>query len=121
MRVGYCARSRPAACSLSFPSTPFHHLTLPRFLCCPPSRSSLPSSFPCLQDKDLAYWKVDFNEIAQRAKHHGMRLIRTPAVDFSPHSLRNTLPAGGWAPRGGAGVGQQGSDSAGGLSSATSV
>ena len=57
-----------------------------------------------LQDKDLAYWKVDFNEIAQRAKHHGMRLIRTPAVDFSPHSLRNTLPAGGWAPGGGAGA-----------------
>lgn len=44
------------------------------------------------QDKDLAYWKVDLGEISARASHHGMQLVRTPAVDFSPHSLRETLP-----------------------------
>jgi hypothetical protein len=49
--------------------------------------------FP-VQDKDLAYWKVNLKEIADRAAHHGMQLIRTPAVDFSPHSLRDTLPRG---------------------------
>jgi hypothetical protein len=45
-----------------------------------------------LQDKDLAYWKVDLGEISSRADQLGMRLVRTPAVDFSPHSLRDTLP-----------------------------
>ncbi|PSC67308.1 phosphoglucan phosphatase chloroplastic [Micractinium conductrix] len=44
------------------------------------------------QDKDLAYWKVSLEEISGRAGHHGMQLVRTPAVDFSPHSLRDTLP-----------------------------
>ncbi|EFN51916.1 hypothetical protein CHLNCDRAFT_27385 [Chlorella variabilis] len=44
------------------------------------------------QDKDMAYWKVSLKEISERAAHHGMRLVRTPAVDFSPHSLRDTLP-----------------------------
>ncbi|PRW20171.1 phosphoglucan phosphatase chloroplastic [Chlorella sorokiniana] len=44
------------------------------------------------QDKDLAYWKVDLGEISSRADQLGMRLVRTPAVDFSPHSLRDTLP-----------------------------
>lgn len=46
------------------------------------------------QDKDLAYWGVSLQEISDRAASHGMHLIRTPAVDFSPHSLRNTLPSG---------------------------
>ncbi len=49
---------------------------------------------PPPQDKDLAYWKVDLGEIQSRAAHHGMQLLRTPAVDFSPHSLRDTLPRG---------------------------
>ena len=55
----------------------------------------LPRILP--QDKDLAYWKVSLEEISGRAGHHGMQLVRTPAVDFSPHSLRDTLPKGGWA------------------------
>ena len=42
----------------------------------------------------MAYWKVSLKEISERAAHHGMRLVRTPAVDFSPHSLRDTLPTG---------------------------
>lgn len=44
------------------------------------------------QDKDLDYWKVNLGEISSRAEQLGMRLVRTPAVDFSPHSLRETLP-----------------------------
>ncbi|KAI3430632.1 hypothetical protein D9Q98_005225 [Chlorella vulgaris] len=44
------------------------------------------------QDKDLEYWNVSLHEISSRSAHHGMHLIRTPAVDFSPHSLRDTLP-----------------------------
>jgi hypothetical protein len=46
------------------------------------------------QDKDLEYWNVSLHEISSRSAHHGMHLIRTPAVDFSPHSLRDTLPRG---------------------------
>lgn len=45
------------------------------------------------QDKDLAYWKVDFNEISSRAAARGVDLVRTPAVDFDPNSLRATLPS----------------------------
>lgn len=52
------------------------------------------------QDKDLAYWRVDLHEISSRAAHHGMHVVRTPAVDFSPHSLRETLPRGEPAVRG---------------------
>lgn len=59
-----------------------------------PTANALPHSFPPLQDKDLAYWKVDLGEISSRAEQLGMRVVRTPAVDFSPHSLRDTLPRG---------------------------
>lgn len=45
------------------------------------------------QDKDLAHWGVNIDDLAWNAEQLGMRLIRTPAVDFDPHSLRATLPA----------------------------
>lgn len=44
------------------------------------------------QDKDLHYWGVDLHSISQRAEQQGIDFIRTPAVDFDPHSLRKTLP-----------------------------
>eukprot|EP00798_Chlamydomonas_sp_ICE-L_P005012 gene5012-34797_t len=45
------------------------------------------------QDKDLQYWGVCIDEIKGRYHHHGVKLIRHPAKDFDPHSLRKTLPA----------------------------
>lgn len=45
------------------------------------------------QDKDLAYWGVDINALRARCEQHGVQLLRCPARDFDPHSLRATLPA----------------------------
>ena len=44
------------------------------------------------QDRDLAHWGVNLGEIAAAANTAGVELIRTPAVDFDPGSLRATLP-----------------------------
>ena len=44
------------------------------------------------QDKDLKHWGVNLGELTHAAYEHGVELIRTPAVDFDPHSLRATLP-----------------------------
>lgn len=60
----------------------------------PPQPHSSTSHHPPACLLMLQYWKVDLQEISSRAAHHGMTLIRTPAVDFSPHSLRETLPTG---------------------------
>lgn len=45
------------------------------------------------QDKDLQYWGVDFGALHQRASQLGMRLVRRPARDFDPNSLRSGLPS----------------------------
>lgn len=45
------------------------------------------------QDKDLRYWNVDLQELLDASRHHGVELLRAPAVDFDPNSLRATLPA----------------------------
>ncbi|KAG7671474.1 hypothetical protein Ndes2526B_g09363 [Nannochloris sp. 'desiccata'] len=44
------------------------------------------------QDKDLHHWGVNLHELFCASSDHGIELIRTPAVDFDPHSLRATLP-----------------------------
>jgi len=44
------------------------------------------------QDKDLHHWGVNLHELVCASADHGIELIRTPAVDFDPHSLRATLP-----------------------------
>jgi protein-tyrosine phosphatase len=44
------------------------------------------------QDKDLHHWGVNLHELSHASAQHGIELIRTPAVDFDPHSLRATLP-----------------------------
>jgi protein-tyrosine phosphatase len=45
------------------------------------------------QDRDLQHWGVDVRALSARCAHHGVPLLRTPAVDFDPHSLRATLPS----------------------------
>lgn len=45
------------------------------------------------QDKDMAYWGVDVSELRARADASGVALLRCPARDFDPHSLRHMLPA----------------------------
>lgn len=44
------------------------------------------------QDKDLAYWNVDLGSLQHRARELGVNLVRRPARDFDPNSLRSTLP-----------------------------
>jgi protein-tyrosine phosphatase len=45
------------------------------------------------QDRDLAHWGVDIEDLKYAANKQGITIIRTPAVDFDPHSLRATLPS----------------------------
>jgi len=45
------------------------------------------------QDKDLQYWGVNINDISRRCEELGVTLIRRPARDFDPHSLRKTIPS----------------------------
>lgn len=45
------------------------------------------------QDKDIQYWGVNFDSISSKCREVGMTLIRRPARDFDPHSLRRTLPS----------------------------
>lgn len=44
------------------------------------------------QDRDLHHWGVDIGALSARASDHGVHLIRKPAQDFDPHSLRSVLP-----------------------------
>lgn len=44
------------------------------------------------QDKDMAYWSVDGEELQRAAAALGIEYVRVEAVDFDPHSLRRTLP-----------------------------
>jgi len=44
------------------------------------------------QDGDMQYWGVDFGANERACHEHGVRLVRTPARDFDPDSLRNMLP-----------------------------
>lgn len=46
------------------------------------------------QNEDFHHWNVDFHSIYHRAVDtHGMEVVRRPAVDFDPHSLRKVLPS----------------------------
>lgn len=44
------------------------------------------------QDKDMQHWGVDFEANQRKCTELGLQLIRKPAIDFDPHSLRKTLP-----------------------------
>lgn len=44
------------------------------------------------QDRDLAHWRVDAGTLRAAASDLGVTMLRAPAVDFDPHSLRATLP-----------------------------
>ncbi|CAL8464176.1 g3711 [Coccomyxa elongata] len=44
------------------------------------------------EDKDFAYWGVDFEAYRRRATELGMFLDRRPIVDFDGESLRRNLP-----------------------------
>lgn len=45
------------------------------------------------QDRDLHHWGVNIEDLRCAARNQSIELIRTPAVDFDPHSLRATLPS----------------------------
>ncbi|KAL3161748.1 hypothetical protein ABBQ38_008843 [Trebouxia sp. C0009 RCD-2024] len=45
------------------------------------------------QDADFQHWGVDFGAVHQKAQELGINLIRRPAQDFDPHSLRHMLPS----------------------------
>lgn len=45
------------------------------------------------QDKDMLYWGVDHNQVHRRCQELGVKLVRRPARDFDPDSLRTMLPA----------------------------
>ncbi|GAB4819964.1 hypothetical protein N2152v2_007010 [Parachlorella kessleri] len=45
------------------------------------------------EDKDMQYWGVDIRQLLDRAQQRDVKLLRTPARDFDPHSLRAMLPA----------------------------
>lgn len=44
------------------------------------------------QDKDAAYWGVNLDEVYRKAHELGMKVVRRPARDFDPNSLRYSLP-----------------------------
>lgn len=44
------------------------------------------------QDKDMQYWGVKLDEIRHACSSTGITLVRRPARDFDPHSLRKTIP-----------------------------
>eukprot|EP00884_Botryococcus_braunii_P006205 jgi/Botrbrau1/15586/Bobra.0288s0005.1 len=44
------------------------------------------------ENKDFHYWGVDFHAIYHHAQYRGVHIVRRPAVDFDPHSLRKSLP-----------------------------
>jgi len=45
------------------------------------------------QDKDIAYWGINYDEIRAAAEEESVTILRHPARDFDPDSLRNSLPA----------------------------
>mmetsp|Transcript_5776 Transcript_5776/g.21014 ORF Transcript_5776/g.21014 Transcript_5776/m.21014 type:complete len:348 (-) Transcript_5776:1346-2389(-) len=44
------------------------------------------------QDKDIAYWGINYDEIQTAARENNVSILRTPARDFDPNSLRDTIP-----------------------------
>ncbi|KAI5082123.1 hypothetical protein GOP47_0001866 [Adiantum capillus-veneris] len=44
------------------------------------------------EDKDIKYWKIDFDAITKRCSELGIQYMRAPARDFDPSSLRTELP-----------------------------
>lgn len=45
------------------------------------------------QDKDMHYWGIDWSANQQKYHELNVQLIRKPAIDFDPHSLRKMLPS----------------------------
>lgn len=45
------------------------------------------------QDADFNHWGLDFSALQHRAQELDIQLIRRPAQDFDPHSLRHMLPS----------------------------
>lgn len=45
------------------------------------------------QDADFNHWGVDFGALQKRAQELDIQLIRRPAQDFDPQSLRHMLPS----------------------------
>ncbi|KAK3263398.1 hypothetical protein CYMTET_27795 [Cymbomonas tetramitiformis] len=45
------------------------------------------------EDRDLEYWGVNIWDLEQRCRELSINLVRSPAKDFDPHSLRKMLPA----------------------------
>ena len=87
----YCARAR----HIDAPLPASTHQTLEacaRAARAPPWLTPLAPA-PCPQDKDMAYWGVDVSQLRARADASGVALLRCPARDFDPHSLRHMLPA----------------------------
>ena len=54
---------------------------------------SYTSSTCPLLSKDIAYWGIDYDEIRAAAEEESVTILRHPARDFDPNSLRNSLPA----------------------------
>ncbi|XP_030450457.1 phosphoglucan phosphatase LSF2, chloroplastic [Syzygium oleosum] len=44
------------------------------------------------QDRDIEYWRIDFQSILRRCQELGIQHMRRPARDFDPDSLRTGLP-----------------------------
>lgn len=47
----------------------------------------------CVQDKDMAYWQVDFPAIRHRCSGRGVVMARHPFPDFNAEGLRHGLPS----------------------------
>jgi protein tyrosine/serine phosphatase len=43
-------------------------------------------------DSDLAYWQIDWPQLAQHYRSRGMIVRRVPVVDFNQDDLRDRLP-----------------------------
>lgn len=61
--------------------------------CCHQLLNSTHTHSQLQQDRDLHHWGVDIGALQHRAHTLGMQLVRKPARDFDPNSLRATLPA----------------------------
>ena len=54
---------------------------------------SYTSSTCPLLSKDIAYWGINYDEIRAAAEEESVTILRHPARDIDPDSLRNSLPA----------------------------
>ena len=49
--------------------------------------------FTAKQDKDIAYWRINYLEIEKSALEYGIEIVRNPVVDFDGDSLRDQIPS----------------------------